>query len=165
MKVIAYNEFYKKDVFSSPWGDYTGKKFYYRSYNDLGLTIFHNSVKIPQDTDIIIGIPRSGIVPAFMIATLQNKPLSTMDSFLAGIIERRGTTRHSGFIPKMDQIRKILIVDDSIQSGKSMSRAKKLICEKINAVGLNIEPIFLAVYYDPASGAQKIADIVLEACP
>jgi adenine/guanine phosphoribosyltransferase-like PRPP-binding protein len=41
----------------------------YKSYNDLSVDININVCKINfQNFDIIVGIPRSGIVPAYMVS-------------------------------------------------------------------------------------------------
>ena len=49
------------------------------SYSDLHSIIQQNLWKIPQDIDLVIGIPRSGLMPASHIATSLNLPLQTLN--------------------------------------------------------------------------------------
>ena len=44
----------------------------YKSYEDLSDCIRRNAWKIPQDVDLIVGVPRSGMIPALMLAELLN---------------------------------------------------------------------------------------------
>lgn len=83
-----------------------------------------NLWRIPHDIDLVVGIPRSGMLPATMIALLLNTRLTDIDSFVDnGNIFNNGLTR--GEYVKKDEIKKILIVDDSIHGGISLHDAKK----------------------------------------
>ena len=71
----------------------------------------------PAQYDIIVGIPRSGMLIASIIALRLGKPLTTPDLFaknefwLSTQVDRR---------PVLLKSMKVLLVDDSINSGKSM---------------------------------------------
>lgn len=95
----------------------------YRTIKDLSNTIRHNLWKIPRDIDLVVGIPRSGMLPASMIALYLNTKFTDLDSFINGHIYNTGWTRTS-FIPSTHS-HKILIVDDSVCSGKSIEQAKE----------------------------------------
>lgn len=75
----------------------------------------------PTSYDLIIGIPRSGLMVASIIATKLAKPLTTPDSILA---KRLWGSKP---IEKKDSFSSILLVDDSIKSGKTMKRNLKLL--------------------------------------
>lgn len=96
----------------------------YVSLADLSTIIRHNFHKIPHDIDLVVGIPRSGMVPASIIALLLNTRLTDIDSFVSnGCIQSNGLTR--GDYVRNKEIKNILVVDDSICSGRSMENAKK----------------------------------------
>ncbi len=66
--------------------------------------------------DLIIGVPRSGLFVANQIALLLGKPLTTPDMFAQNL------TWQSRYINKRDA-RKILLVEDSADTGKSLDDA------------------------------------------
>lgn len=72
---------------------------------------------LPSDTDLIIGIPRSGMLVASVIALKQVKPLATPDVFLD-----TGGFWRSGKMPPPQAVKKVLLVDDCVNSGKTMQR-------------------------------------------
>ncbi|MGH9423649.1 MAG: phosphoribosyltransferase, partial [Thermoanaerobaculia bacterium] len=65
----------------------------YRSINDLVLRVRELLPQVPRDVDLVVGIPRSGLLPATVIALALEKPVADLDSFLRGSIARRGATR------------------------------------------------------------------------
>ena len=54
----------------------------YRSYEDLSSCLRRNLWKVPQDIDLIVGVPRSGMIPALMLAELMNKRCADIDAFI-----------------------------------------------------------------------------------
>jgi uncharacterized HAD superfamily protein/hypoxanthine phosphoribosyltransferase len=108
----------------------------FRNFNDLGDCIRKNIDLLPNDISLIIGIPRSGMVPAYMIGLHLNVPVIDLASFLDG----RPVTGGARFVEKKE-FKKILIVDDSIQSGSQL----KIVKEKL----ANLEQFefkYLAIY-------------------
>ncbi len=103
----------------------------YRSVSDLSLLTNRNVSKVPQDVELIVGIPRSGMLVASIISLKLNLPLTDLYSFLRNDELKRGSTR----IYKNNQLirgwdaKKILLVDDSIASGNSMREAVNLVRE------------------------------------
>ena len=95
----------------------------YRSINDLNEIIISQLHLIPRDIDLIVGVPRSGMLPANLIALYINKPYTDIHSFSKGFIyesgERSELIRGSGY-------QKILVVDDSIASGAALKKAKQI---------------------------------------
>ncbi|KJH82994.1 phosphoribosyltransferase [Pseudomonas sp. KSR10] len=97
----------------------------YRSLNDLSRLSTECASKIPNDVDLVVGIPRSGTLVASVIALKQNLPLTDLYSFLRNDDLKKGNTRtykHADLTKPWDA-RKILLVDDSISSGNSMQAA------------------------------------------
>lgn len=110
----------------------------YRSFSDLNDCILKNLYKFPHDIDLIAGIPRSGMLPANLLALYLNKPYTSVEQLKSGIIYANGTR----LIDKT-AIKKILIVDDSIHSGASMNKAREQLKD------INAEKIFAAIYASP----------------
>ncbi len=95
---------------------------YYRNINDLNKIILKRLSIIPRDFDLIVGIPRSGMLPANLLALYLNKPYTDINSFLNGHIYKSGA--RSQFFDIKD-FKKILVVDDSIASGAAMEKCKR----------------------------------------
>ncbi|MBW2497677.1 MAG: phosphoribosyltransferase, partial [Deltaproteobacteria bacterium] len=52
---------------------------HFRSYADLARLLVETSDRIRGSFDLVVGIPRSGMVPASMIALMHNKPVAELD--------------------------------------------------------------------------------------
>lgn len=95
----------------------------YVTINELSQMIRKNLWKIPHDVDLVVGIPRSGLMAANMVALYLNKRLSDIDSFIDGRIFHIGSSRAHMMVNT--PIRKVLVVDDSIMTGTSLENAKQ----------------------------------------
>lgn len=124
----------------------------YKTYGDIANDIQANITKIPNDIDLVVGIPGSGIIPAGIIAQALSKPVRTLSEFLDG----QEIWSSSNRVNLNKEIRKVLIVDDSILSGGQMQR----VADKIKQSGLDekYEIIYAAVYSvsDPAPAPADI---------
>ncbi|WP_404440502.1 phosphoribosyltransferase family protein [Stutzerimonas chloritidismutans] len=99
----------------------------YRSLSDLSRLSTECAGKVPNDIDLVVGIPRSGMLVASIIALKQNLPLTDLYSFLRNDELKKGNTRtykHEELVKPLDA-KKILLVDDSISSAKSMRAAEE----------------------------------------
>lgn len=98
--------------------------FGYVSFADLSTAIRTQLHAIPGDVDLIVGIPRSGMVPAYQIGLFLNRVVCDLDGFIAGSRIGHGHTRKVGIaLTSLRQARHILLVDDSIATGNSMQKA------------------------------------------
>ncbi len=73
---------------------------------------------LPNDYDLVIGIPRSGLWVASTIALKLGKPLSTPTAYV------RGETWQSLHIQKRD-VHSVLLVEDDVLYGKQILKAKQ----------------------------------------
>ena len=129
----------------------------FRSINDLCNLIRNKISLVPSDVDLIIGIPRSGLLAANYIALLLNKPLTDIEGFVDGRILSSGRTKDiSHNVDKISDAKKILIVDDSIASGASLKKCRDIIREK----NIKSKIIYCAIYALPSS--KKYVDIYFE---
>ena len=98
--------------------------FGYVSFAQLSDAIRAQLYEIPADVDLIVGIPRSGMVPAYQIGLFLNRLVCDIDSFIADGSISHGHTRKLGVaLSSLRQARHILLVDDSIATGGSMQKA------------------------------------------
>ena len=71
---------------------------------------FLNGKKIHECFDLIVGVPRSGMFPANLLALYLNLPVTDIDSFRNGHIYQTG---ERGKTFNMNNIHNVLVVDDS----------------------------------------------------
>lgn len=95
----------------------------YVSIADLSCDIRAKLHEIPADVDLVVGIPRSGMIPAYIIGLFMNRLVMDLESFLANGIAGHGITRPIGAqIAEPLTAKHILLVDDSVATGASMQR-------------------------------------------
>ncbi|MEX0771819.1 MAG: phosphoribosyltransferase family protein [Balneolales bacterium] len=129
----------------------------YISFADMGKTIVSNLYKIPQDVDLIVGIPRSGLLAGNLIALSLNIPIIDFDGFIDNRKPRHGFSRKTKTqISFPRDAKHVLIVDDTIFSGKSLAQVK----DKIERATINQQMTYCTVYAAP-NGFEKV-DIFFE---
>lgn len=129
---------------------------YYRNIANMNEDILKRLNILPRDFDLIVGVPRSGMLPANLIALYLSKPFTDIHSFRNGHIYKSG---ERGQFIDVKEFKKILIVDDSIASGSAMIKAKELVRE----MNTDFEISFCAVYVIP--GKEKLVDYYFESVP
>lgn len=127
----------------------------YKSFSDLSKDIKSNLHKIPKDVSLVVGIPRSGLLAANLMAIYLNLPLTDIDSFIKGQI-LSSCFRADGFEDNAFK-GKILIVDDSVATGKAIVDAKEKLADIIAQQQFQL--LFCCVYADPEK--QHLVDIPL----
>lgn len=88
--------------------------------NDL---IKFNFGKISKEIDLIIGVPRSGILPASLLALYCHKPFISLNEFVCGLSPIGGERIRSEDFSSKKKVN-VLVVDDSIYSGKALRICK-----------------------------------------
>ncbi len=86
------------------------------------------AAQLPE-VDMIIGIPRSGLLIANLIALQKNIPLGVVDSN-KGYLHLKGGLRDT-----LQDKARLLVVDDSVASGTSMENARKMMVGIPAAIG------------------------------
>lgn len=122
------------------------KKIEYRNFDNMASAIRKTIPKIKEDFDLIVGIPRSGMIPAYMIALFKNIKACSIDEFINGVEVSNGLSRST---KKVAKIKNVLIVDDSLHSGVALSNVKKRLAEAGLNKKYNIK--YLAVFAREAS--------------
>lgn len=129
---------------------------YYRNIADLNQVILKRLNVLPRDFDLIVGIPRSGMLPANLLALYLNKPYTDIDSFLNGHIYKAG---ERGQFFDIKSFKKVLVVDDSIASGSALKKSKARLTDLENKFDIS----YCCIYLVP--GKEKMVDYYFEAVP
>lgn len=128
----------------------------YRNIRDLNNIILKKLSIIPRDFDLIVGVPRSGMLPANLLSLYLNRPYTDIHSFLNGHIYKAGA--RSQFFDTTE-FKKILVVDDSVASGSAMTECK----ESLKHLSDKFDISYCAVYVIP--GKEKTVDYFFEVVP
>ncbi len=133
----------------------------YRSVHDLNQLIAGSCHRVPNEVDLIVGVPRSGMLAANLLALHLNLPVTDINGLLEDRSLKwgmhRSPSRHG--LTSVDACRKILVIDDSILSGRQMNHVR----ERIEAeMGLE-RVLFSAVYCTKQT--KDLVDIAFEDCP
>lgn len=126
-----------KDLFGMGAFKLDDSNYQFINYKELIADTTTWCANLPKDFECVIGIPRSGMLVATVIASWLNVPLGTITNSNELIILSGG----SKCAPKDNIKGKILIVDDSINWGKTLNSYKKLFKSK------NLKAYYGALYY------------------
>ena len=126
----------------------------YRNISDLNKIILKRLSIIPRDIDLIVGVPRSGMMPANLLALYLNKPYTDLHSFINGYIYKAGA--RAQFFDENSGRKNILVVDDSVASGRALAEVKDLL--KDHSSRYNIK--YCVIYMSP--GREKSVDYYFE---
>lgn len=126
----------------------------YKSYGDLADCIRRNIWKIPSDVDLIVGVPRSGMIPALMLAEFLNKRCTDLDTFLEG---RETSHGKRGNMLRRGKTGKVLVLDDATCRGESIVEVRGRLAQ----VEDRFEIIYGCVYAE-SEKVKKMLDFWME---
>lgn len=132
----------------------------YRNVVDLNNEVLHLTRRLPRDLELVVGIPRSGLLAANLLALHLNLPLTDIESFAAGRIFSGGD-RGPAVQPDrfLDRSRKALVVDDSVLYGTQMACARG----KLRHLESRHRILYAAIYVQP--GQEGLVDFHGELLP
>lgn len=111
----------------------------FRSVADLAVDTAAWSRTLPADVDLVVGLPRSGMLAASLLALHMDLPLVDIEGYAQGRVFNGGMrvrSRHGGVAQKA------IVVDDSVRSGRAAREAREMVA----AAGLSDVTVFGAVY-------------------
>jgi uncharacterized HAD superfamily protein/hypoxanthine phosphoribosyltransferase len=129
------------------------------TYEALNRTIVRGIHKLPLDVDLIVGIPRSGLMVASIIALYRNIQFVDIDAFVSGSIYDTGSTRRRNDWPKSPlEAKHVLVVDDSVSTGSALNLARA----KIASSGYTCRVTYCAIFSLITN--FRLVDIYFEIC-
>lgn len=129
----------------------------YRNVGDLSQTIARKMHLLPRGIDLIVGVPRSGILAGIILALMKNIRFTDLDALIEGRLSSVGSTKnHTGIVKKLGEVRHALVIDDSLNRGYAMKEAK----ERLSVLGDTLKLTFAAVYVVPDAADE--VDLVFE---
>jgi len=114
---------------------------------------------LPSNFDLIVGIPRSGLLVANILALHMNRQLTDVDGLIDGRTLGAGYRYEEPRAARRKTCRRVFVVDDTINSGREMERVRA----KIVTANLQDEVFFGALYTTP--GSERLVDYSYRALP
>ena len=111
---------------------------------------------LPSDLELIVGIPRSGLLAASLLALHLNLPMTDVEGLIEGRVLQPGPRYAAGVAGLLDKPTNVLVVDDSVLFGSQIQAVK----ERIGAAGLPHTVRYAALY--PAPGSEHHVDFFFE---
>jgi orotate phosphoribosyltransferase len=119
----------------------------YRSVASLDRLVLEWLCRLPRDLDVIVGVPRSGMLVANLLALHLNLPMTDVEGLLhSRLISFSGRTKPID----LRKPRKVLVVDDALSTGRQLEQVRKRIAE----AGLAHEILYAAAYVRPGAEAR-----------
>lgn len=133
---------------------------HYRSVANLNRDILAWMKDLPNDLDLIVGIPRSGLLAANLLALHRNLPLTDVEGLLEGKVITGGQRcRQRSTMDLSSSKLSVLVIDDSVWQGSQMAATKHII--RTSNITHNIR--YAAVYVAP--GSENAVDFFFEVVP
>lgn len=118
----------------------------YKTISNLNFDIKKWVSQLPKDIDLVVGIPRSGLLPANLLALYKNLPLTDIEGLINNRIFNSGLRlKNNEDLLNSNKRLKILIVDDSVSSGRQINKIK----QKVKNATLPFDIFYAAVYATP----------------
>lgn len=128
----------------------------YRSVADLNDDVVEWLPRLPPDLDLIVGIPRSGLLAASLIALHLNVPMTDVEGLVEGRVLQPGPRYAAGVTGLLDKATNVLVVDDSVLFGRQLRAVK----ERLAAAAVPHTVRYAALY--PAPGSERHVDFFFE---
>ena len=132
----------------------------YRSLQNINRDVLKWIDSLPSGLDLIVGIPRSGLLVASLLSFQTNIPMTDVEGLLERrVIEPGQRLQESRTEGLFDSYLKVLVVDDSVGQGRQMRKVK----EVVEAADVPHEIFYGAVYV--TCDCQDMVDFFFEVLP
>lgn len=118
----------------------------YRSVRDLEGDVRRLAEELSTEIDLVVGIPRSGLLAANLLCLYLDVPLTDVDGLCEGQIIQTGRRYDGDAEFPTDEGARVLVLDDSVNSGTQMTRTKERLAN--HEFPFDIE--YAAVYVTPS---------------
>ncbi len=129
----------------------------YRSVNDLQVDTRRFAEDLPPDIDLVVGVPRSGLLVANLLCLYLDVPMTDVDGLCEGRVLDTGK-RFEGRL-SFDNIDSVLVVDDSVLTGGQMTETQ----ERLDDHEFPFDVSYAALYI--SSWAHKHVDYWADVVP
>lgn len=96
----------------------------FRSIGDLNRAVQAWSATLPSDLAVVVGVPRSGVLAALLLALHRNLPVTDLDNFIDGRVFGTGASLAGARARGVRPDGRVLVLDDSVATGSELQRVR-----------------------------------------
>lgn len=116
----------------------------YRGIPDLADDTRSFAEALPADIDLVVGIPRSGLLVANLLGLHLHVPLTDVDGLCNGRLLGHGDRLDTPY--SFESMETVLVVDDTVHTGSEMTQTR----ERLAAYEFPFDLEFAAIYITPS---------------
>lgn len=135
------------------------RHFAFKSYTDLTVDVRGWLDTLPRHFDVIVGIPRSGLLVASLISLSRNLPMTDVEGLISGRLFGNGRQFEGAGACLLSEPRRVLVVDDSVLTGRQLGAVRS----GLERASLPHEISYGCVYVD--TGREDLVDHFYEVVP
>lgn len=102
----------------------------FRTYNQIAADVREWSRRLPRDVAAVAGVPRSGSIVAALLAEFRHCHLAELRDLIDG--RSPWTVRHRRRIPPRPENGRVLLIDDTCWSGRTMEDMRRRLAHRKN---------------------------------
>lgn len=95
------------------------------TYNQLKRDVIDWTEDLPKNLDVIVGVERSGLIPATMLALHLNIPVISLNDYVRGYYD--GVVKYADSKIELKSLCNAFIVDDSASSGRAIQKVREIL--------------------------------------
>jgi len=115
----------------------------YKTVQDLNADTHRLAKNLPQDIDLVVGIPRSGLLAANLLCLHLDVPMTDIDGLCEGRMHDTGSRfEHPD---SLNEFESVLVIDDSVLTGGQMTKTR----DRLAKHDFTFEITFAGVYITP----------------
>jgi len=115
----------------------------YRAVADINADTRQLAEDLPRDIDLVVGIPRSGLLAANLLCLHLDVPMTDVESLCSGRILDSGSRCADD--RSLDAIDSVVVIDDSVLTGSQMTETRR----RLDEYDFPFDIHFSAVYISP----------------
>lgn len=135
------------------------RHFAFKSLADLSVDVRAWLDTLPRHFDVVVGVPRSGLLIASQISLRRHIPMTDVDGLIARRLLGGGNRFDQHNADYLSEPRRVLVVDDSILTGRQLGKTRSA----IDQASMPHEISYGCVYVDP--GKEDLVDHFYEILP
>jgi len=117
----------------------------YRSVADLNSDLRKWVPHLPDDLDLVVGVPRSGMLAAILLGLHLNLPVTDVEGLCEGRVMQAGPRIRSKAVEDLSKALDVLVLDDSVHAGSQIEQVKA----ELASANLPHNVRYAAVYVAP----------------
>jgi orotate phosphoribosyltransferase len=115
----------------------------YRSLVELNEGARQVAKQVPRDVDLVVGIPRSGLLAANLLCLHLDRAMTDVEGLCEGRVMATGH-RYDGAVTDLSSVDRVLVIDDSVDTGRQLTETRERLAEHDFPFDIEYAAVFIA---------------------